>query len=104
MVNTISHLGVGVLIALALGLKGSKLRAVGFLSVLPDLDYILYLAFISINNNLSHEIRNQLFYLFGHREFTHSFLFISLVTFLIWLKTKDWLFAIGGFQSLFFQP
>jgi len=103
MVNTISHLGVGVLIALALGLKGNKLRAVAFLSVFPDLDYILYLAFISINNNLSHEIRNQLFYLFGHREFTHSFLFISLVTFLIWIKTKDWFFAIGGFQSLFFH-
>ena len=103
MVNTISHLGVGVLIALALGLKGNKLRVVAFLSVFPDLDYILYSAFISVNNDLSHEIRNQLFYLFGHREFMHSILFIFLVTFLIWFNTKDWLFTIGGFQSLFFH-
>jgi inner membrane protein len=40
MVNVISHMGVGFLIALALSLKGNKLKAVVFLSMLPDLDYI----------------------------------------------------------------
>jgi inner membrane protein len=103
MVNVISHMGVGLLIALALGLKGNKLKVVVFLSMLPDLDFILYSAFVFANNNLSPEVRNQLFYLIGHREFMHSILFIFLVTFLIWFKTKDWLFTVGGFQSLFFH-
>ena len=101
MVNTLSHLGIGFLIALALGLKGKKLNAVAFLSVLPDLDIIPYSLFISISSSLTHESRNQLFYLFGHREFTHSILFIALVTLLIWIKARDWIFTFGGFQSIF---
>lgn len=103
MVNVISHIGVGFLIAMALGLKGNKLKVVVFLSVFPDMDFILYSAFIFVNNSLSPEGRNQLFYLIGHREFMHSILFIFLITFFIWFKTKDWLFTIGGFQSLFFH-
>ncbi len=103
MVNVISHIGVGLLIALALGLKGRKLKAVAFLSMLPDLDFIFYSTSIFTNNNLSPEVRNQLFYLIGHREFMHSIFFIVLVTFFIWFKTKDWLFTVGGFQSLFFH-
>ena len=101
MVNSLSHLGVGLLIALALGLKGNRLKVVAFLSVFPDLDVIFYSAFISISHSLSHETRNQLFYLFGHREFMHSLLFILLVTLFIWFKTKDWLFTVGGFQAIF---
>lgn len=103
MVNVISHLGVGFLIALALGLKENKLRVVALLSTLPDLDYVLYSTFIYANDNLSPEVRNQLFYLIGHREFMHSILFIFLITFILWFKTKDWLFTVGGFQSLFFH-
>jgi inner membrane protein len=103
MVSAISHIGIGLLIALALGLKGNRLKVVVFLSVLPDMDFILYSASVFINNNLSPEIRNQLFYLIGHREFMHSILFILLITFFIWFKTKDWLFMVGGFQSLFFH-
>ncbi|MGB9940048.1 metal-dependent hydrolase [Methanosarcina sp.] len=103
MVNVISHMGVGLLIALALGLKGNKFKVVVLLSVLPDLDFILYSAYVFTNINLSPEDRNQLFYLIGHREFMHSILFILLVTALIWLKTKDRLFTVGGFQSLFFH-
>lgn len=100
MVNTLSHLGIGFLIALALGLRGKKLNIVAFLSVLPDLDFIPYSVFISASNSLTHETRIQLFYLFGHREFMHSILFISLVTLLIWVESKDWIFTFGGFQSL----
>lgn len=103
MVNVISHLGVGFLIALALGLKENKLRVVALLSTLPDLDYVLYSTFIYANDSLSPEVRNQLFYLIGHREFMHSILFIFLITFILWFKTKDWLFTVGGFQSLFFH-
>lgn len=103
MVNVISHMGVGFLIALALSLKGNKLKSVVFLSMLPDLDYIFYSVFFFANNSLSPEVRNQFFYLIGHREFMHSILFIVLVTFFIWFKTKDWLFTVGGFQSLFFH-
>ena len=100
MVNTLSHLGIGFLIGMALGLKGKKLKIVAFLSALPDLDIIPYSIFISVSNSLTHETRNQFFYLFGHREFMHSILFISLITFLIWFKTRNLIFTLGGFQSI----
>jgi inner membrane protein len=100
MVNTLSHLGVGILIGLALGLKGNKFKIVVLLSALPDIDFIPYSIFISASNSLSHETRNQLYYLFWHREFTHSLLFVFLVTLLIWLATKDWLFTVAGFESI----
>lgn len=100
MVNTLSHLGAGILIALALGLRGKKLNIVALLSVLPDLDVIPYSIFISVSNSLTHEARNQFFYIFGHREFMHSILFIFLVTFSIWAKTRDFIFTFGGFQSI----
>jgi inner membrane protein len=100
MVNTLSHLGVGFLVALALGLTGKKFKVVAFLSVLPDLDLILYSVFTYASSSLSHETRNQLFYLFGHREFMHSILFIFLVVLSIWFTTRDWFFTFGGFQSI----
>jgi inner membrane protein len=100
MVNTLSHLGVGFLIALALGLKGNKLKIVALISVLPDVDFIPYSLFIYVSNSLSYETRNQLFYLCWHREITHSVFFIFLVSSLIWFATKDWILMIGGFESI----
>ncbi|MFY9340337.1 MAG: metal-dependent hydrolase [Methanosarcina flavescens] len=100
MVNTLSHLGIGFLIALALGFKGKKRNEVAFMSILPDLDFIPYAVFTLIAGNISHEARNQLFYLLGHREFMHSILFILLVTLLIWLKTKDRLFTLAGLAAI----
>lgn len=101
MVNTLSHLGIGVLIALVLGFKGRKRDVLAFLSILPDLDFIPYALFVLVSGSASHETRNQLFYLFGHREFMHSIFFILVVTLLIWLKTKDRLFTTAGFAALF---
>ena len=101
MVNTLSHFGVGFLIALALGLKGNKLKVVAFLSVLPDVDFILYSIFIFASSSLSHETRNQLFYLFWHREFTHSILFIFLVTFLYGLRQRTGSLRLEGFNLFF---
>ena len=101
MVNTLSHLGIGLLIALALGLKGKKRNVVAFMSILPDLDFIPYAVFALIGSSVSHETRNQLFYFFGHREIMHSIIFILLVTFLIWVKTKDRLFTAAGFAAIF---
>lgn len=101
MVNTLSHLGVGLLIALALGFTGKKRNILAFLSILPDLDFIPYILFVLVSGSVSHETRNQLFYLFGHRELMHSILFILLVTLLIWLKTKDRLFTAAGFAAIF---
>ena len=101
MVNTLSHLGVGFLIALALGFKGKKRNFLAFLSILPDLDIIPYILFVFVSDSVSHETRNQLFYLLGHREFMHSILFILLVTSLIWFKTKDRLFTAAGFAAIF---
>jgi inner membrane protein len=100
MVNTLSHLGVGILIALALDFKGKKRGILAFLAILPDLDFIPYMLFALVSGSVSHETRNQLFYLFGHREFMHSILFILLVTFLIWLKTKDSLLTSAGFVAI----
>jgi len=101
MVNTLSHLGIGLLIALAFGFKGNKRNALGFLAILPDLDFIPYILFALISSSVSHETRNQLFYLLGHREFLHSILFILLVTLFIWFKTKDRLFTAAGFAAIF---
>jgi len=101
MVNTLSHLGVGLLIALALGFKGKKRNILAFLAILPDLDFIPYILFALVSGSVSHETRNQLFYLFGHREFMHSILFILLVTLFIWFKTKDRLFTAAGFAAIF---
>lgn len=101
MVNSLSHLGVGLLIALALGFKGKKRYILAFLAILPDLDFIPYSLFVLVSNSMSHETRNQLFYFSGHREFMHSILFILLVTLLIWVKTKDRLFTAAGFAAIF---
>lgn len=101
MVNSLSHLGVGLLIALALGFRGKKRNILAFLSILPDLDFIPYSLFVLASNSVSHEARNQLFYLSGHREFFHSILFILIVTFLIYIKTKDRLFTTAGCAAIF---
>ena len=101
MVNSLSHLGIGLLIALALGFKGKKRNVVAFMSILPDMDFIPYILFALVSDSVSHETRNQLFYLLGHREFMHSILFILLVTLFIWLKTKDRLFTAAGFAAIF---
>lgn len=101
MVNTFSHIGIGLLLSYALGLKGKKRLAVLFLSVLPDLDYFAYLIFTFIDSSVSHEIRTQLFYLLGHREFTHSVFFALLIALFIWVKTEDRKFTFGGFQAVF---
>jgi inner membrane protein len=101
MVNTLSHLGIGLLIALALGYKGKKREILAFLAILPDLDFIPFILFDLVSDSVSHETRNQLFYLLGHREFMHSILFILLVTLLIWFKTKDRRFTAAGFAAIF---
>jgi inner membrane protein len=101
MVNTLAHIGVGFLIALALGFKGKKQGVLAFLSILPDLDFIPYILFMLVSDSVSHEMRTQLFYLLGHREFMHSILFILLVTLFIWIKTKDRLFTVAGFFAIF---
>lgn len=101
MVNTLSHIGVGLLLSYALGLKGKKRLGLVFLSLLPDLDYFTYSIFTLISGSVSHEARNQLFYLLGHREFTHSIFFALLVALFIWVKTRDKTFTLGGFQAVF---
>jgi len=101
MVNTISHIGIGLLLAHALGLKGKKRLGLVLLSIIPDLDYFSYSLFTLISGSVSHEVRNHLFYLLGHREFTHSIFFAFLVALIIWLRTKDRAYAFGGFQALF---
>lgn len=101
MVNTLSHLGVGLLLAHILGLKGKKKLGLLLLSIVPDLDYFSYSLFTLISGSISHEMRNQLFFLMGHREFTHSIFFAFIIALLIWVKTKDRTFASGGFQAVF---
>lgn len=100
MVNTISHLGIGLLIAFALGIKGKSRWVISFLSILPDLDYLTYSAFTLLSGSLSHEARNQLFYLLGHREFSHSIFFALMVMLLVWLKTKNKRFTAAAFAAI----
>lgn len=101
MVNTLSHLGVGLLLAHALGFKGKKRLALVLLSIVPDLDYFSYSLFTLISSGVSHEARNQLFFLMGHREFTHSIFFAFIIAFLIWLRTRDKTYTFGGFLAVF---
>lgn len=101
MVNTISHIGIGLLLAHALGLKGKKRLALVLLSIVPDLDYFSYSLFTLISGSVSHEVRNQLFFLMGHREITHSIFFAFIIALLIWLRTKDRTFTFGGFLAVF---
>lgn len=101
MVNTLSHIGIGLLLAHILGLKGRKRLGLVLLSIIPDFDYFTYSLFTLISDGVSHEVRNQLFYLLGHREFTHSFFFALAVALFIWLKTKDRTFTSGGFFAVF---
>lgn len=101
MVNTLSHIGIGLLLAHVMGLKGRKRLGLVLLSIAPDFDYFTYSLFTFISGGISHEARNQLYYLLGHREFTHSIFFALVVAMLIWLKTKDRTFASGGFFAVF---
>lgn len=101
MVNTLSHIGIGLLLAHALGLKGKKRLGLVLLSIVPDIDYFSYSLFTFISGSVSHEARNQLFYLLGHREFTHSVFFAFILAFLIWIKTRDRTFTLGGFLAVF---
>jgi inner membrane protein len=101
MVNTLSHIGIGLLLAHALRLKGRKRFGLVLLSVIPDLDYLSYSLFALISGGVSHEARNQLFFLLGHRELTHSVFFAFAIALLIWLKTKDRAFTSGGFLAVF---
>src|SRR5690606_41974756 len=49
----------------------------------------IYSLFTLISGSVSHEARNQLFYLLGHRELTHSVFFAVILAVLIWIKTRD---------------
>lgn len=100
MVNTLSHLGVGLLLSYALGLKGRKRLVLLFLSLLPDLDYFTYSIFTLISGSVSHEARNQLFYLLTTGVYTLDF-FAFLVALLIWFSTKDRRYTFGGLQAVF---
>lgn len=101
MVNTLSHIGIGLLLAHSLGLKGRQRLGLVLLSIIPDFDYFTYSIFRFVSGSVSHEARNQLFYLLGHREFTHSIFFAVIIAFIIWFKTKDRTFTFGGFLAVF---
>ncbi len=100
MVNSLSHFGVGFLIAAVLGFKGWERICLGLLAVLPDLDFIPNFLFFAIEDMFSYEVRTQLFYIMVHREFFHSLLFILIVTVILWLWKKNNKFTIAGFFVL----
>lgn len=89
MVNSLSHAGIGLLIALFMGLRGKESRLVILFSVMSDLDFIPYAIFLLLEKSLSYEMRNQLFYLMGHREFMHSILFLMVVLLILFLFLKN---------------
>ncbi|MDW7733489.1 MAG: metal-dependent hydrolase [Methanolobus sp.] len=101
MVNTLSHLGVGLLIASVAGLEGRQRKIVAFLAILPDLDFFSDALLILVGGNFTHQTYVQLYYLFGHREFIHSLLFILFITAMLWFYGRDRTFTIAGFAALF---
>ncbi|AEH61035.1 membrane-bound metal-dependent hydrolase [Methanosalsum zhilinae DSM 4017] len=100
MVNSISHFGIGFLIASFLGFKGRERVYLGLIAVIPDLDFIPNIIFFAIEDALTYELRTQLFYLMVHREFMHSLLFILIITSILWFWKKNRLFTFTGFLVL----
>ncbi|WP_406662100.1 metal-dependent hydrolase [Methanolobus sp. ZRKC3] len=89
MVNTLSHLGIGLLIASFAGLEGRQKKIVAFFAILPDLDFLATALFTLIDGRLTHQMHNLLFYFLGHREFMHSILFTLLVILGLWYYQRD---------------
>lgn len=98
MVNSISHFGIGFLIASFLGFKGRERVYLGLIAVIPDLDFIPNIIFLSIEDALTYELRTQLFYLMVHREFMHSLLFILIITSILWFWKKTGYLHLQAFS------
>lgn len=96
MVNTLSHLGIGLLIASVAGLNKRQIKIVAFMSILPDLDFILNALFFAIDGLLNHQVYNALYYMMGHREFMHSLIFALFVTLYIRYREKDRMLTIAS--------
>ncbi|MDI3486196.1 MAG: inner membrane protein [Methanolobus sp.] len=96
MVNTLSHLGIGLLIASVAGLNKRQIKIVAFMSILPDLDFILNVLFLAIDGHLNHQVYNVLYYMMGHREFMHSLIFALFVTLYIRYREKDRMLIIAS--------
>lgn len=100
MVNSLSHAGIGLLIVSLFGLRGREGKLAVLFSLLPDLDFIPYALFILLENGLSHETRNSLFYFLGHREFMHSILFIILAVLLLHIAERNIRLTIACFLAI----
>ncbi|KXS42286.1 MAG: hypothetical protein AWU59_1700 [Methanolobus sp. T82-4] len=101
MVNTLSHLGIGLLIATVAGLNGRQRKIVAFLAIMPDLDFFSDALLTFIGGSFSHQTYVNLYYVFGHREFFHSPMFILMITALLWIYSKDKRFTAAGFAAIF---
>ena len=101
MVNTLSHFGIGLLIASLAKLEGRQKKLVLFLAILPDLDFISSIVFRLIDGRLDHQMHNLLFYLLEHREFMHSFLFIFLVLLAVHYYERNVKFTLVSGAAIF---
>ncbi|WP_292466188.1 metal-dependent hydrolase [Methanolobus sp.] len=101
MVNTLSHLGIGLLIASVVGLSNRQIKIVALMAILPDLDFTLNVLLLAIDQNLSHQTYNNMYYLMGHREFMHSIIFVSLVVVYIWFKERNRVLTIASGAAIF---
>ena len=101
MVNTLSHLGIGLLIASVAGFNSRQIKIVAFMAILPDLDFILNALFLAIDGHLGHQMYNALYYMMGHREFMHSLIFALFVTLYIWYREKDQMLTIVSGAAIF---
>ncbi|MFO8050135.1 MAG: metal-dependent hydrolase [Thermoplasmatota archaeon] len=101
--NTFTHIGAGLLIATLLGFRGKKRWGLGFLAILPDFDILTgyLLDLIDAITGLDHETYNFLFYLMEHREFSHSLLFIVLVSAVLHIALRNNIFTFASFTTLF---
>jgi inner membrane protein len=101
LVNTLSHLGIGLLLASFAGLEGRQKKIVIFLAILPDLDFIGSMMFWLINGSLDHQMHNLLFYLLEHREFMHSILFIFLTILAVYYYERNRKFTLIAGMAIF---
>ncbi len=101
MVNTLSHLGIGLLIASVAGLNSRQVKIVAFMAILPDLDFIANVLLLAIDQNLSHQTYNIFYYLLAHREFMHSVIFVFLMTFYVWYREKNKILTFASGVAIF---
>lgn len=102
MVNIVLHFGIGLLIASAAGLTGKRRWLIGFMAIIPDLDVVFaFPYFLNWFGNLDYSVFRITYFIFGHREFSHTPLFILVIAIVVLLVTRKRFLSLVVLGSMF---